>query len=167
MNLAQFNAAMDHAVEGLSTATDETVKIFFVGAYRDVSGLAPVDTGAHRAGVAPFKGSSAPAALVRRPEDSYPHPSDGLARTIAASFRSERGDRIAIADTAVSPKGFPYGIVIQPPADRPLFGFPAGSKPAVSRQAPRGDFAVVYKRVRDEFPVALEAAIEREWRGEV
>lgn len=158
MTAAKFAAALEHTGNQIAKQTEATVRIFFVGAWRDVLGLAPVDTGAHRAAV-PYEGTAPPGTFVRRPGDQYPHPGDGLARIVASGFNL--GDRIAFSDRARTANGFPYGIMIQPPADRPTFGYPAGSRPAISRAAPRGDYAVVWGELQREFPPAWEAAVEQ------
>lgn len=156
---AKFRIELARAGKALEDATVRTVQDEFIGAYRDVAGLAPVDTGAHRVAEA-FKGKPSGARIVRHPEDQWAHPGDGPARQVAAGFRL--GDTIGMIDIAVTPRGVTYGQWIQPPADRPIFGFGAGSKPAISKQAPRGDYAVVWKELDREFFPALEGAIREE-----
>lgn len=160
MNAAQFGAALDHQAHAPERALEATVRIHFVGAYRRLTGLAPVLTGLHRAAATPVSGEGGGPSTVWERDRDYPHPGDGLARTIAAGFKP--GDRIGIEDRAVTKTGFPYGIMIQPPAKRPLFGFPAGSRPAVSPKAPEGDYAVVYEEEEATIYRDLEIALRRE-----
>lgn len=159
MNAAQFGAALQHTVNAIEDAHTAAVRIRYVAAYRRFLGLAPVDTGAHRAGFEPFAGEPTGSTFVRDPEGDYPHPGDGLARTVASGY--QLGDKIGFADQARTRGGFAYGIMIQPPADRPLFGFPAGSKPAVSAKAPAGDWALVYRDLEEHLPGEIEIRVAK------
>ena len=161
MNAAQFAAALDHAAAGVEDALTSTVRIHFVSGYRDFLGLAPVDTGLHRAALAPFKGESSGGTITRDRDRDYPSPGDGLARTVAAGFKL--GDTIGFEDQAKTDRGFAYGIMIQTPKQRSLLGFPAGSRPAVSPKAREGSYGKVYERWLEEVPRDLEAAVQKKF----
>lgn len=159
MNAAQFAAALDHQAHAPERALEATVGIHFVGAYRRVTSIAVRDTGLHGAAV-PALGDNSGGDIVWERDRDYPHPGDGLARTIAASFKA--GDRISFKDPGVTEDGFRYGITLQTPAQRVLFGFPAGTKPAGSKQAPEGDYGLVYEEEEATIYRDLEIALRKE-----
>ena len=160
VNLAEFRREMEAAKTLPAQALETTVREQFVDKWRMFLGLAPVRSGAHRAST-PYRGEL-PGAWTRTEGATYPHPGDGPARAIAEAYRA--GERIGFGDRAQTKRGFLPGIMIQSPASRPLFGFPAGSRPAVSPQAPAGDYALVWRALQQDFMAQFEDELERLFR---
>lgn len=158
---AQFGAELDGAWLDATTADEGAIADMYVRGYQLLVGLAAVDAGAHRAGMEPFEGTPPTSTFERDPRRTYPRPGDGLARAVSAGFRI--GDYIGYRDAARARGGYQYGVMIQTPAQRPIFGFPAGSRPAISPKAPEGDWGKVYEILDAELPRAREAALREAW----